>query len=76
MNPYLVPLQHRQLWTEHDAGLDHDGNQVCLRCGIAFPRMLPAYRTVYTYKNRLNITATIPDATPCQKRSDQWNAQV
>jgi hypothetical protein len=69
------PIETRRAWTQHDAGLNYDGEQVCLRCGISLPRLLPAFRPVCSHGQRLYL-GPIPDATPCRKRSTQWNAQL
>ena len=61
---YNTPIAMRRRWTRHQAGLNHDGQSVCMTCGIGLPRLMPTFRTVCTYGDRLYLD-DIPDATPC-----------
>jgi hypothetical protein len=75
-----LSLAERQAYIQHEAGLNHDGEQVCMRCGISMPRLLPIFRPVaqkgtVLYVGEAPLWGFVPDATPCQKKKYQWNAQ-
>jgi hypothetical protein len=70
-----TPVEDRRKWTEHEAGLNYDCQPCCMRCGAPMPRLIPTFRHVYTFQDRLYIEQDIPDATPCRAPRDRWVVQ-
>lgn len=48
MSPFVA---HQ--WQRHQAGLNRDGQSVCVRCGVELPRLIPVNQTVCTKEDRL-----------------------